>query len=126
MEAFATLTTMNGNSAPGQDGFGPSFYMATWPTVKHQVMDLMHVFHQSSVQLEIINRSFMVMLPKKISAITIEAFRLICLQNCCTKIIAKVLIQRLHREICRLIGSNQTGFLSCRDAQFLKPSCVCS
>jgi hypothetical protein len=96
---------MNGNSAPNQDGFGPSFYMATWPTVKHQVMDLMHAFHQSSVQLERINKSFMVTLPKNIGAINVDAFRLICLQNCCTKIIAKVLIQRLQLYIGRFVDS---------------------
>ena len=78
-EAWSAVRSMNGGSAPGPDGFGPSFYRATWPTVKAQVMQFLASFHQGNVQLERINRSYMVLLPKKPGAAAVDAFRPICL-----------------------------------------------
>jgi hypothetical protein len=46
---------MNSASAPGPDGLGPSFYAATWDTVKGDVMRFLQAFHSGSVDLERIN-----------------------------------------------------------------------
>lgn len=56
-------------------------------------------FYSGSVQLERINRSYMVLFPKKPGATTVDAFRPICLQNCTIKILAKSLTCRLQRKI---------------------------
>jgi hypothetical protein len=106
--------SMNRNSAPGSDGFGPSFYRAAWATVKDRIMNFMAAFHQGSVQLERINRSHMILIPKKPGALAVDAFRPICLQNCTLKILAKVLTSRLQREIPTLIDLNQTSFIKGR------------
>lgn len=45
------------SSSPGIDGFGPSFYPATW--------DITSPFRARSVDLERVNRFFIVLLPKK-------------------------------------------------------------
>jgi mannosylglycoprotein endo-beta-mannosidase len=113
-EAKYAVLSMNRSSAPGPDGFGPSFYRAAWGTIKPQILDLLHNFYQGNVQLERINRSYMVLLPKKPGAVAVDAFRPICLQNCSVKIIAKILTQRLQREISGMIDTNQTGFLKGR------------
>ena len=105
---------MNKCSAPGPDGFGPSFYAATWDSIKADVMRFLHSFHTGSVQLDRINRSYMVLLPKKPGAVSVDAFRPICLQNCSVKIAAKLLTTRLQKEIPRLIDKDQTGFLKGR------------
>jgi hypothetical protein len=105
---------MNQTSAPGPDGFGPSFYRAAWGTIKPQIMDLLHSFYQGNVQLKHINRSYKVLLPKKQGVVAVDAFRPICLQNSSVKIIAKILTQRLQREISAMIDTNQTGFLKGR------------
>ena len=75
-------------------------------------MDLLSGFHQGSIQLEHINRLFMVLIPKKLGATMVDALRPICLQNCSIKILAKTLM--ISKEIGRLIDLNQTGFLSGR------------
>lgn len=98
----------------GPDGFGPSFYVAAWDAIKDDVMLFLRAFHDRSVQLARINRSYMVLLPKKPGAVTVDAFRPICLQNCSVKIAAKLLTTRLQREIAELIDLNQTGFLKGR------------
>jgi hypothetical protein len=53
----------------------------------------------------------MVLLPKKPGAVDVDAFRPICLQNCCLKILSKILTTRLQAEIPRLIDLYQTGFI---------------
>lgn len=74
-------------------------------------MALMFAFYQREAQLERINRSHMVLIPKKPGAITVDEFWAICLQNCSLKIIAKVLTRRLQQEIPALIDQNQMGFI---------------
>jgi len=79
VESKLALLAMNTNSAPGPDGFGPAFYKAAWPTVKAQIMDFVAAFHRGEAQLERINRSHMVLIPKKPGAVDMDAFRPICL-----------------------------------------------
>jgi hypothetical protein len=113
-ETIEALKTMDRNSAPGPDGFGPSFYRAAWGTIKHDVMAFLSAFHQGQAQLERINRSYMVLIPKKPGAVAVDAFRPICLQNCSIKILGKVLTRRLQKEIGQMIDLHQTGFLQGR------------
>ena len=65
---------MNRNSAPGPDGFGPGFYRATWQTVKVQVMQSMTSFCNGEIDLERVNRSFLVLLQKKPGNFSIDGF----------------------------------------------------
>jgi mannosylglycoprotein endo-beta-mannosidase len=113
-EAIAAVKSMNRCSAPGPDGFGPSFYKTTWPTVRTDVMNLLHAFHSETVQLERLNRSYMVLIPKKPNATEVHAFRPICLQNCSIKTITKILTTRLQTQIKELVDLDQTGFIQGR------------
>ncbi|KAJ1273852.1 hypothetical protein BS78_05G016600 [Paspalum vaginatum] len=87
-EVLAAIKRMNRSSAP-----------AAWPTVRHEIMCLLEAFHNQNADLEKINRSYMVLLPKKPGANSVDSFRPICLQNCSVKIIAKVMTSRLQTEI---------------------------
>jgi len=113
-EAKKALFSMNCNSAPGPDGFRPSFYRVAWPTVKCHIMRFLDAFHCGEVDMDRINRSFMVLLPKKPDAVSVDAFRPICLQNCTVKTVAKVLTTRLQLHIHNLVDLNQTGFIKGR------------
>lgn len=64
--------------------------------------------------LERINRSHIVLLPKTADAMSVGAFRPICLQNCDIKIASKLLTTRQQRQLSALIDTNQTGFLQGR------------
>lgn len=113
-ETKLALFAMNRNSALGPDGFGPAFFSAAWPTVRGQIMAFLEAFHRGDADLERINRSRMVLLPKKLGAVDVDAFRPICLQNCTMKILTKLLTRRLQDEIPRLIDINLTGFIKGR------------
>jgi hypothetical protein len=110
-ETLAALKSMDRNSAPGPDGFGPSFYRAAWNSIKQEVMAFLSAFHAGQADLERINRSYMVLIPKKPGNVSVDGFRPICLQNCSIKILAKILTMRLQQEIGQLIDLHQTGFL---------------
>jgi hypothetical protein len=88
-ETKSALLSMNLNSAPGPDGFGLAFYRAAWETVKVQVMNFMSAFHGGPINLDLINKSHMVLIPKKLAAVGVDSFRPICLQNCSLKFFQK-------------------------------------
>ncbi|CAN6226415.1 unnamed protein product [Urochloa humidicola] len=113
-EACAAARSMNRNSSPGPDGFGPGFYTAAWSTVSPAVMRLAQAFHDGGAELERLNRAYIVMLPKKPTAMKVGDYRPICLQNCSLKIVAKMLTSRLQLEIPHLIDVDQTGFIKGR------------
>ena len=113
-ELKQALWAMNGLSAPGPDGFGTSFFKVAWPSVKSSIMIFAEAFHAGVADLARINRSHMVLIPKKPEAVDVHAFRPICLQNCALKIISKALTSRLQAEIPKLIDIHQTGFVKGR------------
>lgn len=102
---------MNATASSGPDGFGPAFYRKFWPTVKPKIIDLFQQFHNGHVDLDGLNRAYMVLIPKKDNARTPDAFRPISLQNCPIKAIAKALANRLQQIIPILVNPNQTGFI---------------
>jgi hypothetical protein len=53
----------------------------------------------------------MVLIPKKPGATEANAFLPISLQNCCIKILTKILTTRLQSQISRLVDIDQTGFI---------------
>lgn len=44
-EILLALQAMNSNSAPGPDGFSPSFYRAAWNTIKEEVLQFSNRLH---------------------------------------------------------------------------------
>jgi len=113
-EALTAVRSMNRCSAPGPDGFGTGFYAAAWQTIQSEVLAFLDGFHSEDIDLQRINRSYMVLLPKKPGAVAVDCFRPICLQNCSVKIAAKILTTRLQREIAELVALEQTGFVKGR------------
>ena len=110
-EAKAAVRAMNRNSSLGPDGFGPGFYTAVWPAVAGAVMNFAAEFHQGTADLERLNCSYIVMLPKHGAARRPGDYRPICLQNCSLKIVSKMLTKRLQQEIPKLIDVDQTCFI---------------
>jgi hypothetical protein len=72
---------MHYNASPGPDGFGPSFYKLTWPIVSPTVLSIFQSFHSGRAELERVNRSHIILLPKNGSARGAADFRPITLQT---------------------------------------------
>jgi hypothetical protein len=71
------------------------------------IMGFLDAFPREDVQLE---RPHMVLLPKKPGANEVSAFRPICLQNCCVKILSKILTTRLQTQTQQPSGSRLDRF----------------
>jgi hypothetical protein len=112
LDARTVVRAMNSASAPGPDGFSPTFYKAVWSTVALAVIRfIIGDFYRGAADLERINKAHVILLPKKPGATTVDAFRPICLQNCAIKITSKMLTTRLQRELPALIDIQQAEFL---------------
>ena len=46
VEIHAALMGMNGDKAPGPDGFTVAFWQSCWETVKEDVLDMFNEFHE--------------------------------------------------------------------------------
>ncbi|XP_072147490.1 uncharacterized protein [Setaria viridis] len=116
-EAQKAVRAMNKSSLPGPDGFGPAFYAAAWTTVSPEILRLAQAFQEEAVDLERLNRAYVVMIPKGATASMPSDYRPICLQNCSLKITFKMLTTHLQGQIFRLIDLDQTGFIRGRSNQ---------
>jgi hypothetical protein len=102
---------MHSNASLGPDGFGPSFFKATWNIISPYIYALFDSFYNHLADLERINRSYLVLLPKKDSARSPADFWPIALQNSTIKGISKVLTTRLQPLIPSLVGGDQSDFV---------------
>ena len=110
-EALLAVKSMNVNSAPGPDGFGPAWYSSAWSSIKDDIIAFLSSFYNYTADLHRINRAHIVLLPKCPGASSPKDFRPVSLQNCPVKIITKILTTRMQRHIQKFIDIDQTGFI---------------
>ncbi|RVW29957.1 putative ribonuclease H protein [Vitis vinifera] len=56
---------MNGDKAPGPDGFTGAFWQFCWEFVKEEVLEMFKEFHEHNTFLKSLNATFLVLIPKK-------------------------------------------------------------
>jgi len=61
-EISKALFSMDMNSSPGPDGFGPSFYKNFWPALREDVLHLFKCFFDGTLDLDGLNRAHLVLL----------------------------------------------------------------
>ncbi|RVW51255.1 hypothetical protein CK203_075421 [Vitis vinifera] len=64
-EVHSALRGMNGDKAPGPDGFTGAFWQFCWEFVKEEVMEMFKEFHEHKTFLKSLNATFLVLIPKK-------------------------------------------------------------
>lgn len=74
----------------------------------------MEDFYLGALNVESINGSYITLIPKNESPITVADFRPTSLLNCSVKLITKLLANRLQKKIMELIHINQYGFIKNR------------
>ena len=82
---------MEGDNAPGLDGFTMAFYHHCWGVVERDVLAVFEEFYQHSKFEKSLNVTFIALIPKKNGASNIRDFRPINLVGSVYKILAKVL-----------------------------------
>ena len=105
------------DKAPGPDGFNGLFMKKCWPIIKEDFYSLCQDFYSENLNLEGINTSYIILVPKITNPKTVNDYRPISLVNISLKLLAKLLANRLQREIIQLIHKNQYGFIKTRTIQ---------
>ena len=78
-EIHSALMGMNGDKAPGPDGFTGAFWQNCWEFVKEEIMDLFKEFYVQKSFEKSLNTTFLVLIPKKGEAEDLGEFRPISL-----------------------------------------------
>jgi hypothetical protein len=116
-EMELVLKQMPSDRAPGPDGFNGLFLMKCWPIVKDEFVKLVEDFHVGNLNLQSINGSYITLVPKVQSPMTVNDFRPISLTNVCLKFLTKLLTNRFQQKVLSYVHKNQYGFLHKRTIQ---------
>ncbi|KAL6314020.1 hypothetical protein AAG906_011754 [Vitis piasezkii] len=110
-EIHSALMEMNGDKAPGPDGFTMAFWQSSWEFVKEEILEMFKEFHEQGSFLKSLNNTFLVLIPKKGGADDLGDFRPISLLGGLYKLIAKVLANRLKRVLNKVVAPTQNAFV---------------
>jgi hypothetical protein len=105
---------MNGDKAPGPDGFTMAFFQACWEVLRFGIMEVFSDVHAREVFEKSLNVSFIALIPKILGVLSLKDFRPISLVGGIYKIIAKVLANRLKTVLEKVISKYQSDFIKGR------------
>ena len=80
-EVRSAIRGLNWEGAPGPDGLLVFFFRDSWATVGVEVMHAVKLFRRGELNMDRINWSYVVRIPKQQGAVDIGDFRLISLSN---------------------------------------------
>ncbi|PNY13184.1 ribonuclease H [Trifolium pratense] len=109
-EIKAAIFEMNGDGAPGPDGFIGHFFQCYWNIIVVDVIKSVQHFFLTGV-LHNINSNLLVLIPKLTEADRMENYRPIALTNFQFKIITKLSADRLALLAPSIISVHQHGFM---------------
>ncbi|RVW93878.1 Transposon TX1 uncharacterized 149 kDa protein [Vitis vinifera] len=111
IEIHSALMEMNGDKAPGPDGFTVAFWQNVWDFTKEEIMEMFKEFHEHNSFVRSLNNTFLVLIPKKSGAEDLGDFRPISLLGGLYKLLAKVLANRLKKVIGKVVSIAQNAFV---------------
>ena len=110
-EVVSALRELNGEKALGPDGYTAAFWQFSWDIVKDEAMTVFMDFFVTNKFVKSLNFTFLVMVPKKEGVDDFKDFRPISLVGSLYKLIAKVLANRLKKEMGNVVNKAQNTFM---------------
>ena len=108
-EIDSLITLIPADKVPGPDGFNGFFMTKCWHIIAH--------FHAEATDLQVLNNSYITLVPKKPSPETVNDFRPISLMGFSLKFLTKLMADRLQGVILEVVGENQYEFIKGRTIQ---------
>ncbi|XP_077237123.1 uncharacterized protein LOC143878767 [Tasmannia lanceolata] len=116
-EIWDTISSSDGNKAPGPDDFNGDFFKAFWYLVKDDITEAILSFFSKGKMLPQLNCTFIALIPKTPDAASPEKYRPIALCNFLYKTITKLMASRLKPIMDSLISPFQSAFIQGRSIQ---------
>lgn len=114
-ETWDVIKNMHLDKAPEPDGFIRRFYRSCWPIINLDVMVATGAIHAGDVQkLHRLNSAYMILIPKKDAPQSVADYRPISLVHSFSKLITKILANRLSSRRNELVAKNQSAFIQGR------------
>ncbi|KAL2923715.1 hypothetical protein RDABS01_015206 [Bienertia sinuspersici] len=105
------IFSIDGDKAPGPDGFGASFFKENWNIVGPLISDAVLDFFKNGRILKEINNTLISLIPKVQCPKDVSEFRPISCCNVIYKCITKLICSRLKLVLPDLIAENQGAFV---------------
>lgn len=113
-EVNDALFQMHPDKAPGPDGMTPAFFQKHWHIVEKDVVNVVREFFREGTYMQELNRTNVVLIPKKKDPMKITDMRPISLCNVLSKVITKVMANRLKVVLENVISDTQSAFIPSR------------
>jgi hypothetical protein len=110
-EILRVVEAMNGDTAPGPNGFSIAFFQACCDILKDDIMNVFHDFHVRSKFESSLNATFIALIPKITGAVDLKDFCPISLVEGIYKIIAKILVNMLKMVLKKIIYKSHNAFI---------------
>jgi len=111
LEIKTVAFNLNGNIAPGLDGFGGVFYHSCWDIIGTDVCNVVQQFFKQNWVLPWMNNNVVSFFPKIQDVDFIQDYWPIVVSNFKFKIISKILTDRFALVAAIIISANQYGFV---------------
>ena len=113
-EVYLAISELNGDKAPGPDGFPIAFWQFCWEFVKDEIIGFFKDFYERGKFVRSLNSTFLVLVPKKGRTDDLRDYRPISLVGGLYKILAKVLANRLKKVVSKVVSPTQNAFVEGR------------
>ena len=113
-EIWTATSGLNGDKAPGPDGFPLAFWSSTGISLSLRWWVFFKEFHEQDRLVRSLNATFLVLVPKKQNVEDLKDLRPISLVGGLYKILAKVLANRIKRVMGQVISLAQSAFVEGR------------
>ena len=114
-EIHTAFRDINPRKALGVDGFPSSFFRKHWDILGHEFISLCLGLLRGFINMEEVNRTIIVLIPKIDEPTTMRHLRPISLCTVIYKTVSKVLVNRLKSIIPLCISGNQAAFVHGRN-----------
>jgi hypothetical protein len=117
-EVWNTIKLLPSDKAPSPDDFAGCFYKACWPIIKGDIMTAVSALWRRDFRnFRLLNTAYITLIPKSEGANQAKDFRPISLIHSFTKLITKILANRLAVRLEGMVSTNQSAFIKGRFIQ---------